>query len=265
MESASKFKGVQSIFAVRLTELIAKGKNGKKINQQELATAVGTTRQAISQYASGAIQPNAEKIYKIAEYFDVSADYLLGITSAPSKSPTIQAMSKYLGLTEKAMRILAGDAHGSNPLSNNPHSSFYYAQEENEENDNLIIKPTRGQIISLLLEDDGDGYVNDSILYLIANILSYKFNPNAYYELAQKIYRSEDESEEDDFVGTLKEVFSNKGMQEGMETLAAHYQQYIIQPIGDVDLFNLRMLALQRRLKKFKDDMDKKGIELWML
>ena len=66
-------------FASRLRELIAKA-NDNKITIQSVAKSIGITRQAVSQYYNGLTQPNAETIVKIAEYFNVSTDYLLGLT-----------------------------------------------------------------------------------------------------------------------------------------------------------------------------------------
>lgn len=82
MNIASEFLGENSVFAKRLTELMKN--NG--ITQQKLAAAIGTTRQAVAQYMDGIVLPNIDKLYKIAIAFNVSADYLLGISN--SQTPT---------------------------------------------------------------------------------------------------------------------------------------------------------------------------------
>ena len=45
-----------------------------------LARALGVSRQAVSMYTVGTTMPNAEKLCAIADYFNVSADWLLGRT-----------------------------------------------------------------------------------------------------------------------------------------------------------------------------------------
>jgi len=50
----------------------------KDITQDEMARAVNTSRSCISNYESGKRQPDAETIRTIADYFDVSIDYLMG-------------------------------------------------------------------------------------------------------------------------------------------------------------------------------------------
>lgn len=48
--------------------------------QLKLAKASGITRQAISQYLDASTAPNIDKLYLIAKYFNVSADYLIGLS-----------------------------------------------------------------------------------------------------------------------------------------------------------------------------------------
>lgn len=53
------------------------GKIGK-VSQQAVADYIGKSRQMVGYYADGSVVPDAEIIVKIADFFDVSADYLLG-------------------------------------------------------------------------------------------------------------------------------------------------------------------------------------------
>lgn len=61
------------------------------IQQKDMASALGIGQSTLSQYETGARQPDYATLQKIANYFDVSIDYLLGRTSgsypeAPSPS-----------------------------------------------------------------------------------------------------------------------------------------------------------------------------------
>lgn len=102
MKDANKVTGYDGYFASRLRELM---KNGE-VTQQDLAQAIGTTRQAISQYADGSVQPNIEKLFKIATYFNVSADFLLGKTNTMGTNSTVNEICSKLGLSEKAVKML---------------------------------------------------------------------------------------------------------------------------------------------------------------
>ena len=50
----------------------------KGITQKELSQAIGYAQSTISDWEKGNIEPTASAIIKICDYFDISADYLLG-------------------------------------------------------------------------------------------------------------------------------------------------------------------------------------------
>lgn len=52
----------------------------KRITQQDLAHEIGLTPATLSRNLSGTHAPKAEVIVAIANYFNVSTDYLLGLT-----------------------------------------------------------------------------------------------------------------------------------------------------------------------------------------
>lgn len=63
----------------RLRELrIEKGRK-----QKEVATEIGMSMQALSNYENGLREPDFATLNKLAEYFHVSIDYLLGRTDSP--------------------------------------------------------------------------------------------------------------------------------------------------------------------------------------
>ena len=48
------------------------------ITQGKLADALGTTQRKISYWESGKIEPDLCDLWRLADFFDVSVDYLLG-------------------------------------------------------------------------------------------------------------------------------------------------------------------------------------------
>ena len=64
---------------VRLKELRKK----KGISQLRLATELNTTQNTISRYETGEREPGIDELIKIADYFHVSVDYLIGRTENP--------------------------------------------------------------------------------------------------------------------------------------------------------------------------------------
>lgn len=57
--------------------------------QEKLAEITGKTRQTVSQYVNGVSEPGYDTLIKIADYFDVSIDYLLGRTKDRSMKPSV--------------------------------------------------------------------------------------------------------------------------------------------------------------------------------
>lgn len=68
--------------------------------QENIAKAAGKTRQTISQYVNGISEPGYDVLVKIADYLDVSIDYLLGRTGDPKRLPC--AVDE-LGLSSEAL------------------------------------------------------------------------------------------------------------------------------------------------------------------
>lgn len=96
------FTGYYSVFAERLRGLMSESGT----TQKELAGVIGITRQAISQYMDGSIQPNIEKLFKIAVFFKVSADYLLRMSDVKSLDLDDKIISEKLGFNEKAIETI---------------------------------------------------------------------------------------------------------------------------------------------------------------
>lgn len=73
-------------FAKKMIEL--RKQNG--LSQQDLADRLGVSRQAISRWETGAVQPLADSVKSLAQVFQVSTDYLLNDdldTPTPPHSP----------------------------------------------------------------------------------------------------------------------------------------------------------------------------------
>lgn len=97
-------------FPTRLRRLMRgdAGKINRTVSQQELADYLGLkARQSVSAYCDGSGQPSWENIAKIAEYFSVSTDWLLGVTNIESVERNIQVAASTLGISGKVAENLA--------------------------------------------------------------------------------------------------------------------------------------------------------------
>ena len=90
-------------FPERLRELI----ESKKTTITALANELHISRQAVSQYADGSTQPNLERLVEIAKYFNVSTDWLLGLTDELSTDVDAQRVRRITGLSADAVEKLS--------------------------------------------------------------------------------------------------------------------------------------------------------------
>ncbi len=74
----------------------------KKITQMELGKFFGISDAAINYYEKNKRQPDTELIAKIAEYFNVSTDYLLGLTDY--RTP-VDKISEALGTDQELLKF----------------------------------------------------------------------------------------------------------------------------------------------------------------
>ena len=90
------------IFPTRLRGLMEE----TKTTQTKLASVLKIKHETISYYASGQSKPNYEVLGRIADYFNVSADYLLGRSDVRTLNIDVQAVCSYTGLSEEAVSNL---------------------------------------------------------------------------------------------------------------------------------------------------------------
>ena len=62
----------------KLAERLRVERARKKVTQTEVAEATGTTAVAICNYENGNRTPTLEKLNALADYYEVTTDYLLG-------------------------------------------------------------------------------------------------------------------------------------------------------------------------------------------
>lgn len=65
-------------------ERLVKLRTDKGLSQYDLAKALGLSRGQLSNYELGTRQPDNATLIKIANFFDVTTDYLLGRTDEPN-------------------------------------------------------------------------------------------------------------------------------------------------------------------------------------
>ena len=69
------------IFGVHLKNL----RKSRKLTQKQLALEIGASERGIQQYELGVRKPTYDKLIALADYFDVSLDYLVGRSNDPAR------------------------------------------------------------------------------------------------------------------------------------------------------------------------------------
>ena len=91
-----------AIFPTQLRELRAK----KGISQEGLSKVLGVSKSTLGLWENGDTLPDAKSLRDLAVYFQVSADYILGLARVKSPNQRVQMICDYLDISEDAVQIL---------------------------------------------------------------------------------------------------------------------------------------------------------------
>lgn len=78
------------------------------ITQQAFADALGASRPTVTAWLDGKNIPDIISLKQMTELFNVSADYLLGISDTERPDVNLRAAVEYTGLSEKAVKKIHG-------------------------------------------------------------------------------------------------------------------------------------------------------------
>jgi len=71
-----------------------------------LAAHLDISEQSVRDYMSGNVFPKTENLIKIAEFFNCSLDYLVGLSDVSSPDAETRAINEQTGLSQKAIEVL---------------------------------------------------------------------------------------------------------------------------------------------------------------
>lgn len=86
----------------RFRELI----DNSGVSRQVIADFIGCDVSTVTKHYNGDRNITVDYVIKYAEYFNVSSDYLLGISDTPTTNKDIQFICDYIGVNEKAVESL---------------------------------------------------------------------------------------------------------------------------------------------------------------
>ena len=112
----------------RLSEL----RKEKGLKQDEVAQAVGITRASLSYYEKGERSVDIEVLYKLSNYYNVSIDYLFGLSdkTPPKRDFETNTEMSSIGFSPEAMETFWGDPRFVELLNEFiAHKDFYTFRE----------------------------------------------------------------------------------------------------------------------------------------
>ena len=99
-------------FALKLIEIM----KTREISQKELATDIDVSGSMLSSYIHGKSDANISTLYRTADKYNLSADFLLGLSETKSRDPKKQDAINYTRLSEGAVDAITDiGVKGSSP------------------------------------------------------------------------------------------------------------------------------------------------------
>ncbi len=173
----------------------------KGISQYDLAHQLNLSRGQLSNYELGTREPDFETLRKITEYFDVTADYLLGFSDMPKKTTTANPLptAKHnklpiLGTITSGLPLLASEnIDGYLDLPDYIQADFVLIVKDNRmsgagilERDYAICRESdvakSGQLV-VALQEIANGFSEPTIHYYFAETPSVLKPANPHYPL----------------------------------------------------------------------------------
>ena len=87
---------------MNISDRIQSLRKAKGITQEQLADAVGVSRQAVSKWEAEQSVPDLERVVAMAEFFDVTTDYLLrGIEPTPAAQARAPVTARTMCISQR--------------------------------------------------------------------------------------------------------------------------------------------------------------------
>lgn len=93
----------KSVLAERMTELRKK----HNFTQEDIAKYLDCNRATVANYENGKRQPDYNTLIKLAKRYNVTTDYLLGVTDVTTTDKDLKFICDYTGLNEKSIITLS--------------------------------------------------------------------------------------------------------------------------------------------------------------
>lgn len=138
----------EDAFCQRFNKLFSE----RALSYEEIGDILGVSRQAIAKYCNGYSYPRSEILIKMSKYFNVSADYLLGISDYETQDIRLADIGEKAGLKEP---IISELVIGLEQLN---HAMDEEGNIKRVEKSGMVLTPI-AKSINYLYGDDGELFV----------------------------------------------------------------------------------------------------------
>lgn len=95
------------LFSSRLTAL----RRSEKLTLERLGEVLGVSKQTASRWETGDRLPSLDTAYEIARYFNVTLDYLVGLSDVKVDRPPCLKLREYIDENEKELHEIYENLH----------------------------------------------------------------------------------------------------------------------------------------------------------
>ena len=92
---------VYNVCMAKISERLRELRKERKLSQSEVAEMLSLSLTAYNRYELGSAEPNIANMIKLIKFYDVSADYLVGLTDIKYKSEFVKILEKLDPETQK--------------------------------------------------------------------------------------------------------------------------------------------------------------------
>lgn len=174
---------MKAIFSKTLCEL--REAKGKEYTRQKVANDLNISRASLEYYEKGQRLPDIEIAAKIADYYNVSVDYLLGRSKSQSNDKELTAVADYLGVSDWAVMLIR---EYSGKIEED--TSIDYLWEQHKQG-------KRRGLTGLELENSFNASQSDICDWIISNLFSEAYKTIS--ALLSDMYKMEKYDNESDF------------------------------------------------------------------
>lgn len=89
-----------------ISETLSEIRRGRKLTMKDVAEGIGMKPDTYRNYESGRLEPNLSTLTKIADFYGVSTDYLLGRDT--SEKPAIDLLAAQFDMSALEQEIIKG-------------------------------------------------------------------------------------------------------------------------------------------------------------